>query len=133
MARWIRFAAVLAVLAIAFSWWSAHQGGAPGIAGPPAAAPAAAYPAFLPAEAVATIESIKRGGPFPYGRDGVVFQNREGQLPERPRGYYHEYTVETPGARDRGARRIVTGGTPPEVFYYSDDHYRTFRRLEIPR
>ncbi|MGB6142711.1 MAG: ribonuclease domain-containing protein, partial [Rhodanobacter sp.] len=53
--------------------------------------------------------------------------------PKEPRGYYHEYTVETPGARNRGARRIVTGGTPPEVWYYTDDHYRSFRRFEVAR
>jgi len=62
-----------------------------------------------------------------------VFGNYEGLLPKEPRGYYHEYTVETPGARNRGARRIVTGGTPPEVWYYTDDHYRSFRRFEVAR
>jgi guanyl-specific ribonuclease Sa len=84
----------------------------------------------LPREALATLEAIARGGPFAYDRDGTVFQNREGRLPARPRGYYREYTVATPGARDRGARRIVTGGDPPEVYYYTDDHYRSFRRIE---
>jgi ribonuclease T1 len=59
-----------------------------------------------------------------------VFQNRERRLPDRPQGYYREYTVDTPGSADRGARRIVTGGDPPEVYYYTDDHYRTFRRVE---
>jgi guanyl-specific ribonuclease Sa len=86
----------------------------------------------LPPEARATIAAIERGGPFEYERDGVVFQNREGRLPARPRGYYREYTVKTPGSRDRGARRIVAGGQPPEVFYFSDDHYATFRRVEEP-
>ena len=84
----------------------------------------------LPPEALATLEAIEHGGPFRYDRDGTVFQNREGLLPERPRGYYREYTVDTPGSRDRGARRIVTGGDPPEAYYYTDDHYGTFRRLE---
>ena len=84
-------------------------------------------------EAVATLEQIERGGPFPYDRDGSVFQNRERHLPDQPRGYYREYTVATPGARDRGARRIVTGGQPPEVYYYTDDHYRSFRRVEVDR
>lgn len=84
----------------------------------------------LPQEAWATLERIQRGGPFPYRKDGAVFQNREQQLPRRARGYYREYTVPTPGAGDRGARRIVTGGDPPEVFYYTADHYRSFRRIE---
>lgn len=86
--------------------------------------------ADLPPEAVHTLGLIARGGPFPYRKDGTVFQNRERLLPGQPRGYYREYTVPTPGARDRGARRIVTGGDPPEVFYYTDDHYRSFRRIE---
>jgi guanyl-specific ribonuclease Sa len=80
-----------------------------------------------------TLQAIEQGGPFPYSRDGVVFQNRERRLPERPRGYYREYTVPTPGERDRGARRIVAGGNPPEVFYYTADHYRSFRKVEIRR
>ncbi|WP_246265779.1 ribonuclease domain-containing protein [Aromatoleum diolicum] len=84
----------------------------------------------LPQEALATLERIQRGGPFPYRKDGTVFQNREQHLPRQARGYYREYTVPTPGARDRGARRIVTGGNPPEVFYYTADHYRSFRRIE---
>src|SRR5215831_14114464 len=85
----------------------------------------------LPAEARATLDRIGRGGPFPYERDGVVFGNREHILPARPRGYYHEYTVPTPGVKSRGARRIVCGGNPVTVAecYYSDDHYRTFRRI----
>jgi ribonuclease T1 len=84
----------------------------------------------LPAEARATLTAIETGGPFRYDRDGSVFQNRERRLPDRPQGYYREYTVDTPGSPDRGARRIVTGGDPPEVYYYTDDHYRTFRRVE---
>ena len=83
--------------------------------------------AQLPAEARATLELIRAGGPFPYARDGAVFGNREGRLPKRDRGYYREYTVPTPGAGDRGARRIV-GGRGGER-YYTDDHYRTFRRI----
>ena len=85
--------------------------------------------ADLPAEARATLRLIDAGGPFPYRRDGVVFQNREKLLPLMPRGHYREYTVATPGARNRGARRIVAGGQPPTVFYYTDDHYRSFRRI----
>jgi ribonuclease T1 len=87
----------------------------------------------LPPEAAATLQLIERGGPFPHRQDGTVFQNRERLLPQKPQGYYREYTVPTPGARDRGARRIVTGGDPPEVFYYTDDHYRSFRVIEGPR
>jgi len=87
----------------------------------------------LPPEAIATLDLILRGGPYPYRQDGGTFQNRERLLPERPRGYYREYTVPTPGAPDRGARRFVTGGDPPEVFYYTQDHYRSFRRIEIDR
>jgi len=63
----------------------------------------------------------------------VTFGNYEGLLPKQPRGYYREYTVETPGARTRGTRRIITGGNPPEVYYYTDDHYRSFRRFEVTR
>ncbi len=83
----------------------------------------------LPAEARDTLALIHQGGPYPYRRDGIPFQNREGRLPDAARGYYREFTVTTPGARDRGARRIISGGNPPTVFYYSDDHYRSFRRI----
>lgn len=83
--------------------------------------------ADLPPEARATVALVQKGGPFPYARDGVVFNNREGHLPKRSRGYYHEYTVKTPGALDRGARRIVVGAGGER--YYTDDHYRSFRRI----
>ena len=86
--------------------------------------------AGLPPEALATLALIQRGGPFPYRKDGTTFQNRERLLPAKPRGYYREYTVPTPGSRDRGARRIVAGGNPPEVFYYTADHYSSFRQIE---
>jgi ribonuclease T1 len=91
--------------------------------------------AELPGEARATLALIKRGGPFPYRKDGSVFGNRERLLPRRPHGYYREYTVPTPGRRDRGARRIVAGrgsaGDPARSgeFWYSDDHYESFRRI----
>jgi ribonuclease T1 len=81
----------------------------------------------LPPQALVTLELIRAGGPFPYPRDGAVFGNREGRLPSHRHGYYREYTVPTPGAGDRGARRIV-GGRGGEL-YYTDDHYRTFRRI----
>jgi ribonuclease T1 len=84
----------------------------------------------LPAEARATLKQIDAGGPFPYRRDGIAFQNRERRLPEQARGYYREYTVPTPGSADRGARRIITGGKPPVVFYYTADHYQSFRRIK---
>ena len=87
--------------------------------------------AKLPQEGRDLLLRIRAGGPFRYERDGVTFGNRERLLPERKRGYYHEYTVPTPGARTRGARRIVCGGPKkaPEVCYYSDDHYASFRRI----
>lgn len=83
--------------------------------------------AHLPAQARTTLERIDAGGPFPYSRDGVVFSNREGLLPKHPRGWYHEYTVTTPGESDRGARRLIQGrdGT----IYYTGDHYKSFRRV----
>jgi ribonuclease T1 len=82
----------------------------------------------LPAEARQTLSRIQAGGPFPYAKDGVVFSNRERRLPRQSRGYYHEFTVKTPGARDRGARRIISGR--PAEYYYTDDHYRSFRRIQ---
>ena len=110
----------------------------PPIAAQPAATPPPtsanpALPAFLPPEARTTLALIARGGPFPHAQDGVVFGNYEHQLPGKPRGYYHEYTVETPGLDYRGARRIITGGNPPTVYYYTDDHYRSFRRFTVPQ
>ena len=89
----------------------------------------------LPWEAHQTLALIKRGGPFPYRKDGTVFGNREKRLPPQPRGYYTEYTVKTPLSRDRGARRIVAGrGAERDPassgeYYYTDDHYNTFRRI----
>lgn len=81
----------------------------------------------LPAEAQATIRLIRRGGPFPYERDGSVFRNFEKRLPLRERGYYREYTVRTPGVKGRGARRVVAGRGGE--LYYTEDHYRSFRRV----
>ncbi|SRR6056297_197449 len=96
----------------------------------PARVPAADW---LPAEALHTLELIHNEGPFPHRQDGTVFHNRERRLPARQSGYYREYTVRTPGLSHRGARRIVTGGRPPEVYYYTEDHYGSFRRFEVPR
>ena len=98
----------------------------------PASRPERALPAFLPPDALQTLALIERGGPFPHRQDGSVFGNREGHLPAKPRGYYREYTVDTPGLDHRGTRRIVTGGTPPEAWYYSDNHYASFRAFAWP-
>ena len=83
--------------------------------------------AQLPPEAKATLALIRKGGPFPYAKDGAVFGNREGILPKQWRGYYHEYTVRTPKVRTRGARRIVRGASG-ELFY-TEDHYNSFKRI----
>jgi ribonuclease T1 len=88
-------------------------------------------PNFLPPEAKTTLELIASNGPFHHHQDGVVFQNREQRLPKKARGYYHEYTVDTPGLDHRGARRIITGGTPIDIYYYTEDHYDSFREFEI--
>ena len=88
--------------------------------------------AQLPAEAQTTRSLIRSGGPFPFSKDGVTFGNRERLLPAQPRGYYREYTVPTPRARNRGARRIVCGGTTaarPDACFYTADHYASFRRI----
>lgn len=88
--------------------------------------------AELPVEAQQTERLIRNGGPFPYAKDGTVFGNRERLLPRQPRGYYREYTVRSPAARDRGARRIVCGGrtaTAPQACYYTADHYASFKRI----
>lgn len=102
-------------LAIARNFWI-KQDGAPAI-----------QRQQLPVEAQETLALIERGGPFPYRRDGFEFQNRERRLPLQRRGYYREYTVPTPGARDRGARRIVSG--EQRDYYYTPDHYRSFKRI----
>lgn len=87
--------------------------------------------ADLPREAREVHALVLQGGPFRYDRDGVVFGNREKLLPAGPRGYYHEYTVRTPGVKNRGGRRLVCGGpaSRPDVCYYTDDHYQSFRRI----
>ena len=103
---------------------------------PKVSAPAASAPADvgkicetkLPEEAHETLDLIDKGGPYPYPQDGTVFENREGILPDQESGYYHEFTVKTPGENDRGARRIVTG--KGDERYYTDDHYKSFRRIQ---
>lgn len=88
--------------------------------------------AELPRQGAETYRLILQGGPFPHEKDGTVFGNRERLLPAQKRGYYREYTVPTPGARNRGIRRIVCGGAPtrPDACYYTADHYASFRRIE---
>ena len=101
-------------------------------ADPEAATVATVKLAELPPEAQATERLIRSGGPFPHAKDGVVFGNRERLLPAERRGFYREYTVATPGARNRGARRIVCGGpvpTAPQACYFTSDHYNSFRRI----
>ncbi len=85
----------------------------------------------LPRQGTETYERILQGGPFAHEKDGVVFGNRERLLPQKNRGYYREYTVKTPGARNRGTRRIVCGGQPktPDTCYYTADHYASFRKI----
>ncbi len=126
------------VLVALAAWWLQDGAGPdrqPPDPGPSATMPAAddhgiAYVplASLPPEAAATVSLIDRGGPFPHpGRDGSTFENFEGLLPDRPRGYYAEYTVPTPGEDDRGARRIVAGDGGE--LYWTADHYRSFERI----
>lgn len=95
-------------------------------------APGTVSMAQLPPEARAVDGLIRSGGPFKSQKDGAVFGNREQALPAKPKGFYHEYTVSTPGAHNRGARRIVCGGKPPtapEACFYTADHYATFQRI----
>ncbi|MFD7440346.1 ribonuclease domain-containing protein [Streptomyces sp. NPDC059909] len=107
------------------------------LVGGPVAAPATAAATAvgdicysdLPSQAYDTLELIESGGPFPYPQDGTVFQNREGVLPSHSTGYYHEYTVKTPGSSTRGARRIVTGQSWQED-YYTADHYQSFDLID---
>lgn len=126
---------ILLVLAFAFCLFQLQQGGhldallndGSGIQS------GAAGHSQLPAqeqELRKTLERIGRNGPFPYQRDGITFENRERLLPQKPRGYYREYTVDTPGLSHRGPRRVVTGGNPPVEFYYTEDHYRSFIRIQ---
>lgn len=109
----------LALAVLALLWFTGVRGGELGVRA-------------LPIEARATLALIKAGGPFPYVQDGRVFSNREKRLPAQRRGYYREYTVATPGVRDRGERRIVAGSGGEYVggeYYYSADHYRSFDRI----
>jgi ribonuclease T1 len=136
-------------LLLAWKYWplDTTQGPAPSVASSPSrqhlpvaaefptpsarrSLPDARLPAFLPTEASDTISLIRRGGPFTHRQDGSVFGNREGHLPSKPRGWYREFTVETPGLSQRGTRRIITGGNPPQAWYYTSDHYDSFRPFD---
>jgi ribonuclease T1 len=121
----------VAVLAVAVLTWAVNQGGGFSGGGREGDADPTDLPRValteLPPEAAQTVDLIQAGGPFPYDRDGVVFENREGLLPDKSSGYYHEYTVPTPGASDRGARRIIVGSGGE--LYWTDDHYRSFERI----
>lgn len=112
--------------------WAPGLAPAKGVAPDAAAGAQVVALAELPGQAQETHRLIRKGGPFPYEKDGTVFFNRERLLPAHPRGYYREYTVKTPGVRHRGARRIVCGGEVPKTpdnCYYTDDHYASFRRI----
>jgi ribonuclease T1 len=138
-----KFPVIVLVLLLLAGWWWLRQSDEH-VHGPAVAAPVTEtsqqdvsrqdrLPDFLPAEARDTLALIVAGGPFPHPQDGGVFGNREKRLPAKPRGYYHEYTVDTPGLSHRGARRIITGGQPPEMYYYTDDHYDSFRSFQVAR
>jgi ribonuclease T1 len=123
---------LLALVALLLAFW---LGAAPDSTVPPQQSAAVAEVigetiafAQLPEEGRQTLMLIKQGGPFPYSKDGTVFQNREGRLPDRQRGYYREYTVPTPGLSHRGARRIVSGQAGDH--WYTPDHYRSFKRIQ---
>lgn len=146
--------AVLAVLVGLAFWWWQERGAAPsqdadrpverpsshatvtpqdgGAAGNASVDPETGLPLVevgdLPAEAEETLGLIDDGGPFPYDEDGTVFGNFEGILPDHERGYYHEYTVETPGLSHRGPLRIVTGDE--DEFFWTEDHYASFARIQ---
>lgn len=126
----VKFALTSFILAVAVTGAGLVQ--AKGPLEPPASGDAATVRlADLPAQGRQTYELIRQGGPFPYDKDGTVFGNRERLLPIKARGYWREYTVRTPGSRDRGARRIVCGGPPraPHACYYTADHYASFRQI----
>jgi len=134
--------ALLVALAIGYGVQAARSShhAAPAVAGSTTGAPASSGRSSgatmrtvalssLPPQAAATVALIQHGGPYPYSEDGTVFANDEHLLPTRSRGYYHEYTVTTPGASTRATRRIVTGSRGE--FYYTDDHYESFVRVDV--
>lgn len=123
MAAWLRLLVILWLTLAGATGFAREMGAVDG-------GTAAISVGELPREAQATLALIHRGGPFPFERDGIEFRNFEKRLPRAERGHYREYTVRTPGERSRGARRIIAGGNPPTVFYYTDDHYNSFRRIQ---
>lgn len=120
-------AALLAVFAIDQCSYSPATPPPTAVAATPSSGLPAIQVARLPPEAIAMLATIDKGGPYRYAQDGTVFGNNEGLLPERARGYYHEYTVPTPGSPDRGVRRLIVG-TLGDV-YYTNDHYKSFRQV----
>jgi ribonuclease T1 len=141
--RWLRrqrrpqlaLLALVVAVGIGYGVDALNQSGDPGPAVSASATSATSNPTValssLPTQVAQTVRLIKAGGPFPYSQDGVVFDNNEHLLPSQPRGYYHEYTVVTPGASDRATRRIVTGRAGE--YFYTDDHYESFERVDIDR
>lgn len=128
MGWWGAFALLLLALGGAGQWLPDRAAPAEGAS---AAVTVPADRQGLPPEADVVIRRIRNGEPHPYPQDGSTFFNREQRLPQRPRGFYREYTVVTPRLHHRGARRIVTGGDPPTHWYYTEDHYDSFRRFEV--
>ncbi|WP_238343116.1 ribonuclease domain-containing protein [Nocardioides cynanchi] len=132
-ARGRSWAPVAGAVALVLLAWVLGHGAFDGGAGSGGRAPSSSSTvaaSVLPPEARHTLALIDSGGPFPYDQDGVVFENREGLLPAHDSGYYHEYTVPTPGSPDRGARRIIAGSAGE--LYYTGDHYRSFERITTP-
>ena len=127
----LKFALTSFLLAGALSAAGLGQARQPAQDGPAQGSSDVIFVAELPQPGRLTYELIRVGGPFPFDKDGMVFGNRERQLPARQRGFYREYTVATPGSRDRGARRIVCGGPAraPHACYYTADHYASFRNI----
>ncbi len=133
MSRRVLLAVVVAIAALMlFQQYTATDGPQAPAPSPTTAATTSAdeWSAGLPPEAIDTIELIQGDGPYPYRKDGAVFMNRERRLPSHEHGYWREYTVPTPGESDRGARRIVHG--EGDEFYYTDDHYGSFRLIDVP-
>jgi ribonuclease T1 len=131
---WVLVAVIVAVvggLALSGGFGNAPKSSSPGRSATAGAGSGTCALSGLPPQVADTVEEIQTGGPFRYRQDGVTFDNRERLLPREALGYYHEYTVTTPGSADRGTRRVITGGSPsaPVVLYYTGDHYASFCRL----